>query len=359
MRVDLFDFDLPSDRIALRPAAPRDSARMLVIPAGAAPFEDRSVSDLPALLRPGDALVVNDTRVIHARLDGHRLRGETAAHVEATLIERLSANRWRVLARPAKKLGFGERLRFGARSSRSACSLGALEATVEDKGEGGEATLAFDLSGAVLDEAIEALGAMPLPPYIAGKRAADARDERDYQTVFASHAGAIAAPTAGLHFTPGLLDAVTAAGATLHRMTLHVGAGTFLPVKAERTEDHPMHYEECVLNAETAAALNAVRKRGGRIIAVGTTALRCLESAAQEDGTLQEYRARTNIFITPGYRWRVVDALLTNFHLPRSTLFMLVCALSGLERMRAAYAYAIRNGYRFYSYGDASLLFRK
>jgi S-adenosylmethionine:tRNA ribosyltransferase-isomerase len=358
MRVDLFDFDLPPERIALRPAVPRDSARLLVLPAGDAPFEDRSVCDLPRLLRPGDALVVNDTRVIHARLDGYRLRGENKARVEATLIERLSPNRWRVLARPAKKLGLGERLRFGAPSASNACLLGALEATVEDKGESGEAILAFDLSGPVLDQAIEALGAMPLPPYIAGKRPADDRDEGDYQTIFASEAGAVAAPTAGLHFTPQLLYALAAAEVALHRVTLHVGAGTFLPVKAERTEDHAMHYEECVLNSQTAAELNAVRENGGRIIAVGTTALRCLESAAQDDENLQEYRARTNIFITPGYRWRVVDALLTNFHLPRSTLFMLVCAFSGVERMRAAYTHAIESGYRFYSYGDASLLYR-
>ena len=357
MRVDLFDFELPPNAIALRPAVPRDSARMLVVPADARPFEDRRLRDLPLLLRAGDALVVNDTRVIHARLDGFRLRGENRAHVEATLIERLSPSHWRALARPAKKLGLGERLRFGA-DRESAGLIGALEARVAEKGEGGAVTLAFDREGPALDAAIEALGAMPLPPYIAGKRAADARDESDYQTLFARAPGAVAAPTAGLHFTPELLSAVAAAGVALHRVTLHVGAGTFLPVKAEDTEDHEMHYEQAMLGAETAAALNEIRAKGGRVVAIGTTALRCLESAAREDGTLAAYNARTNIFITPGYRFRVVDALLTNFHLPRSTLFMLVCAFSGFERMQAAYAHAIAHGYRFYSYGDACLLFR-
>jgi S-adenosylmethionine:tRNA ribosyltransferase-isomerase len=346
MRVDLFDFELPQDAIALRPAAPRDSARMLVVPVGAAPFNDLHVTDLPAMLRAGDALVVNDTRVISARLDGFRPRGETKAHIEATLIERLSPSHWRALARPAKKLRLGERVAFGV-----------LEASVEAKGEGGEITLAFDLADAALDAAIEAQGTMPLPPYIAGKRAADARDADDYQTFFAREPGAVAAPTAGLHFTPRLLAAVEAAGVGLHHVTLHVGAGTFLPVKAEDTADHEMHFEQATLSEETAAALNEVRARGGRIVAVGTTALRCLESAADENGLLKLFCARTNIFITPGYRFRAVDALLTNFHLPRSTLFMLVCAFSGYERMKAAYAHAIKNGYRFYSYGDACLLF--
>ena len=347
MRVDLFDFELPESAIALRPAFPRDSARLLVVPRGAAPFEDRGVGDLPQLLKPGDALVVNDTRVIHARLFGHRIRETNEARVEATLIERLSPNHWRVLARPAKKLALGERLRFGA-----------LEARVAEKGEGGEAILAFDVSGADLDDAIENLGVMPLPPYIAGKRPADAKDEADYQTMFAQNAGAVAAPTAGLHFTPALLEAVEGRGVAVHRVTLHVGAGTFLPVKTEDTNDHKMHHEEAFLDEKTAAALNAARAAGGRIVAVGTTALRCLESAAREDGRLAAYHDRTNIFITPGYRWRAVDALVTNFHLPRSTLFMLVCAFAGLNRMRAAYAHAIARGYRFYSYGDASLLFR-
>jgi len=358
MRVDLFDFDLPQEAIALRPAQPRDAARLLVAPSGDAPFQDLFVRDLPGLLRPGDALVVNDARVVHARLNGFRQRGETRAHVEATLIERLSPSRWRALARPAKKLAPGERVRFGTHQESPACLVAALGASVEAKGENGEVVLAFDLSGALLDEAIEALGAMPLPPYIASKRAADAHDEADYQTIFASAPGAVAAPTAGLHFTPELLRAVEAAGVAVHRLTLQVGAGTFLPVKAEDTDDHLMHYEDCALSAETAEALNAVRARGGRLVAVGTTALRCLESAAGEDALLRPYAARTNIFITPGYRFRAVDALMTNFHLPRSTLFMLVCAFCGTERMKAAYAHAIASGYRFYSYGDASLLFR-
>jgi S-adenosylmethionine:tRNA ribosyltransferase-isomerase len=358
MRVDLFDFELPQEAIALRPASPRDSARMLVVPANAARLEDRSVRDLPQLLRAGDALVVNDTRVIHARLEGLRQRGETRARVQATLIERLSQNSWRALARPAKKIGVGERLRFGAAHGAGACLLAALDARVEAKGDNGEVILVFDLAGPPLDEAVESLGAMPLPPYIAGKRAADARDETDYQTMFAREPGAVAAPTAGLHFTPELRAAVEAAGVSLHRVTLHVGAGTFLPVKAEDTERHVMHYETCALSAETAAALNAARARGGRVVAVGTTALRCLESAARGDGTLEEFRTSTNLFITPGYEFRAVDALLTNFHLPRSTLFMLVCAFSGCERMKTAYAHALAHGYRFYSYGDACLLFR-
>jgi S-adenosylmethionine:tRNA ribosyltransferase-isomerase len=355
MRVDLFDFELPQESIALRPAIPRDRARLLVVPVGGAPPRDHVMRDLPAMLRPGDALVVNDTRVIHARLSGHRQRGETRAHIEATLIERLSENCWRALVRPAKKLAPEERVRFGSGTEHGA---DFLEAVVEAKGESGEVTFAFDLSGDVLDKAIEALGAMPLPPYIAGKRSVDAQDESDYQTLFAREAGAVAAPTAGLHFTPALLATIEAAGVSLHRVTLHVGAGTFLPVKVEDTKDHEMHYEHATLSAETAAALNEVHARGGRIVAVGTTALRCLESAAREDGVLEAYSARTNIFITPGYRFRAIDILLTNFHLPRSTLFMLVCAFCGMDRMKAAYAHAIKSGYRFYSYGDACLLFR-
>lgn len=358
MRVDIFDFELPPERIALRPASPRDSARMLVVPPDGG-LADRAVSDLPALLRPGDALVVNDTRVIHARLSGFRTRGETRAHIEATLIERIADDRWRALARPAKKLAPGERVRFGAAAESGACSAAALDASVVEKGENGEVVFAFDLSGATLDETIENLGAMPLPPYIAGRRAADAQDEQDYQTLFASRAGAVAAPTAGLHFTPRLLEDLRARGVALHRVTLHVGAGTFLPVKAEDTEQHEMHAEWGSLDEETAAALNATRAKGGRIVAVGTTALRCLESAAAESGELRVFRGKTAIFITPGYRFRAVDALLTNFHLPRSTLFMLVSAFSGLERMKAAYAHAIGAGYRFYSYGDACLLLRE
>ncbi|MGJ0509446.1 MAG: tRNA preQ1(34) S-adenosylmethionine ribosyltransferase-isomerase QueA [Methylocystis sp.] len=356
MRVDLFDFDLPQDRIALRPAEPRDSGRLLVVaPAGS--FEDRLVRDLPSFLRQGDVLVVNDTRVIHARLSGKRIRGELSAGVEATLIERLDASRWRALMRPAKKLQEGDLIRFG-RETDGACLLGGLDAHVDARGDEGEITLRFDLSGPALDEAIEAAGDMPLPPYIAGKRAADARDEADYQTVFAREAGAVAAPTAGLHFTPQLLAALEAQGVALHRVTLHVGAGTFLPVKAEDTDAHRMHEEFARIDAATAEALNNARAKGGRIVAVGTTALRTLESAATPEGRILPYVARTSIFITPGYRFRATDMLITNFHLPRSTLFMLVSAFCGLDRMKAAYAHAIARGYRFYSYGDASLLYR-
>lgn len=352
MRVDLFDFDLPPECVALRPVEPRDGARMLVVPP-CGDVEDRIVRDLPSYLRAGDALVVNDTRVIHARLSGKRIRGDLSAGVEATLIERLDAARWRALMRPAKKLHLHDEIRFAPHGGDT-----SLIAHVDEKGSDGEITLRFALSGPALDAAIEAAGDMPLPPYIAGKRAADARDESDYQTVFARESGAVAAPTAGLHFTPPLLDALAAKGVTLYRVTLHVGAGTFLPVKAEDTQSHKMHAEYARIDAETAQALNAARAKGGRIVAVGTTALRTLESAATPEGLLAPYASRTSIFITPGYRFRAVDVLMTNFHLPRSTLFMLVSAFCGLDRMKAAYAHAISNGYRFYSYGDASLLFR-
>ncbi|WP_330084824.1 tRNA preQ1(34) S-adenosylmethionine ribosyltransferase-isomerase QueA [Methylocystis iwaonis] len=360
MRVDLFDFELPQDRIALRPVEPRDGARMLVVPPSGS-FEERIVRDLLSYLRPGDALVINDTRVIHARLSGKRIRGELSAGVEATLIERLDASRWRALMRPAKKLVVGDEVRFFRHFVADAPlndEAASLVAHVEAKGAEGEITLSFALSGPALDAAIEALGEMPLPPYIAGKRAADERDETDYQTVFAREAGAVAAPTAGLHFTPALLSEIEAMGVTLHRVTLHVGAGTFLPVKAEDTDAHKMHEEFARIDAATADALNAARSGGGRIIAVGTTALRTLESAASEEGMVFPYAARTSIFITPGYKFRATDMLLTNFHLPRSTLFMLVCAFCGVDRMKSAYAHAIANGYRFYSYGDASLLYR-
>ncbi|MBI1868850.1 MAG: tRNA preQ1(34) S-adenosylmethionine ribosyltransferase-isomerase QueA [Methylocystis sp.] len=359
MRVSLFNFDLPQHAIALRPARPRDSARMLVVRPNDLALEDRLVGDLPALLAPGDALVVNDTRVIHARLYGHRRRGDNTARIEATLIERVSASRWRALARPAKKLACGERVRFGAAPERGVRLVAPLDASVSEKGENGEVVFAFDVAGAALDRAIEALGAMPLPPYIAGQRDADARDEDDYQTLFARNAGAVAAPTAGLHFTPQLVAALRACGVALYKVTLHVGAGTFLPVKAEDTSDHEMHAEQGLVSEATAVALNETRAAGGRVVAVGTTALRCLETAARQDGSIKAFSGKTAIFITPGYRFRAVDALLTNFHLPRSTLFMLVAAFAGLDRMKAAYAHAIDAGYRFYSYGDACLLFRK
>jgi S-adenosylmethionine:tRNA ribosyltransferase-isomerase len=355
MRVDEFDFDLPPERIALHPASPRDSARLLVVaPDGS--LADRTVADLLDYIRPGDALVVNDTKVIAARLDGIRVRGDAVAHIEATLIKRLDDSRWQALVRPAKKLNVGERVRFGEEAESMACLLAALDAEVEEKGEGGEVTLAFAFSGAALDEAIDRLGQAPLPPYIAARRRPSEADRRDYQTIFAHEAGAVAAPTAGLHFTDDLIARIKARGATIHRVTLHVGAGTFLPVKAEETEAHRLHAEWGRVDEATAAALNEARARGGRIIAVGTTSLRLLESAADESGRLAPFSGETSIFITPGYRFRAVDALMTNFHLPRSTLFMLVAAFSGLETMKRAYAHAIAAGYRFYSYGDACLL---
>jgi S-adenosylmethionine:tRNA ribosyltransferase-isomerase len=355
MRVDLFDFDLPPERIALRPADPRDSARMLVVRGGA--LEDRRVRDLPDFLRAGDALVVNDTRVIPARLNGIRARGENIARVEATLVRREGSNLWRALAKPAKRIAAGDRIRFGEASESMACLLAALDADVIERTEG-EILLSFHLDGAALDEAIERLGHMPLPPYIAARRPDDDRDSGDYQTMFAREPGAVAAPTAGLHFTPDLLARIEARGVSVHRVTLHVGAGTFLPVKADDTDAHVMHSEWGDVSPQTAEALDAVREKGGRVVAVGTTALRILESAADAQGRIHAFSGETAIFITPGYRFRAVDALLTNFHLPRSTLFMLVSAFAGLETMQAAYAHAIAENYRFYSYGDACLLLR-
>ncbi|MEA2935956.1 MAG: S-adenosylmethionine:tRNA ribosyltransferase-isomerase [Variibacter sp.] len=357
MRTDLFDFDLPAERIALRPAEPRDAARLLVVNPGASPeFDDRSIRDLPNLLRPGDALVFNDTKVIHARLHGRRLGPEgEGPRIEATLHKRLDGSRWLAFVRPAKKLRAGDIVRFG--DEGRVCFLGQLDATVEAKGEGGEVTLAFAFHGPALDQAVEERGDMPLPPYIASRRAPDEQDRTDYQTMFAREEGSVAAPTAGLHFTPGLRERLRQSGISEHFVTLHVGAGTFLPVKAEDTDAHAMHAEWGSIDEETATALNETRARGGRIVAVGSTALRLLETAAQ-DGVLRPFAGETAIFITPGYRFRAVDLMLTNFHLPRSTLFMLVAAFGGLQRMRRAYAHAITSGYRFYSYGDACLLHR-
>ena len=355
MRTDLFDFELPAERIALRPAVPRDSARMLVVEAGGA-LHDRVISDLPQWLKPGDQLVVNDTRVIPAQLSGRRLGRQTEPRIEATLIKRLDGSRWQALVRPAKKLVRGDVVRFG--NEGKVCLLGHLDAEVEDKAEEGAVTLAFSFHGPALDQAIADLGRAPLPPYIASKRAADERDAADYQTMFAVREGAVAAPTAGLHFTPGLEAALRQHGVAVHRITLHVGAGTFLPVKADDTGGHKMHSEWGTIQIETAEALNAARKRGGRVVAVGTTSLRLLESAVAESGEFKSFEGETAIFITPGYRFRAVDILLTNFHLPRSTLFMLVSAFSGLETMKQAYGHAVESGYRFYSYGDACLLFR-
>ena len=355
MRVDLFDFDLPSDRIALRPASPRDAARLLVVRPGERP-EDRVVRDLPELLQPGDALVFNDTRVIPAQLEGIRDRAGQMASISATLHRRLADNRWLAFVRGAKKLQPGDLIRFG--ETPEACLLSAVHATVVSKDDDG-VVFEFEFSGAYLDEAVARVGHIPLPPYIASKRPEDAQDRADYQTVYARDEGSVAAPTAGLHFTPDLLQRLKARGIGLHFLTLHVGAGTFLPVKSEDTADHRMHPEYGLVTAGTAAALNAVRGAGGRIVAVGTTSLRLLESAVDDDGTIRPFAAETSIFITPGYRFRAVDVLVTNFHLPRSTLFMLVSAFAGLGTMRAAYDRAIATGYRFYSYGDGSLLFRE
>ena len=340
MRVDLFDFELPAERIALRPARPRDAAAMLVVDAGGT-LNDRTVRDLPDLLRSGDVLVFNDTRVIPAQLEGQR--GE--ARIGATLHKRIDLRRWQAFVRNGKRLREGDAIIFPA----------DVVAVSEARHADGSWTLAF--AG---DEPVEVLleraGRMPLPPYIAGRRMTDEADREDYQTIFARQPGAVAAPTAALHFTQELLSALDAAGIGRETLTLHVGAGTFLPVKADDTADHAMHAEWGRIEPETAERLNAVRAAGGRIIAVGTTSLRLLESAASEDGTIRPFAGDTSIFITPGYSFRAVDGLMTNFHLPRSTLFMLVSAMMGLERMQAAYGHAIACGYRFYSYGDASLL---
>lgn len=348
MRVDEFDFELPEELIALRPARPRDSARMLVVGPAPDALADRGVRDLPAYLREGDLLVFNDTRVIPARLFGVRRRGEAEAKIETLLHKREGGDLWRAFARPAKRLKPGETIDFPA----------GLSAILEERGEGGEVLLRFSASGPALDEAIARAGEMPLPPYIARKRGTDEADLSDYQTLFARELGAVAAPTAGLHFTPELLAAVEAKGVSTVRLTLHVGAGTFLPVAAETTEAHKMHAEWGEVTPEEAEAINRTRERGGRIVPVGTTSLRLLESAAAEDGRVAPFRGETDIFITPGYRFRSVDMLMTNFHLPRSTLFMLVSALRSLDEMKRAYAHAVAARYRFYSYGDACLIHR-
>jgi S-adenosylmethionine:tRNA ribosyltransferase-isomerase len=340
MDVDLFDFDLPAECIALRPVRPRDAAKMLVAVGDAAP-SDRHVHDLPALLRAGDVLVFNDTRVIPAQLEGRR--GD--ARVGATLHKRIDLRRWQAFVRNAKRLRVGDTIAFPA----------DVVAIAETRHEDGSWTLAFPGDEAV-EVLLERAGQMPLPPYIAGKRATDAADRSDYQTMFAREDGAVAAPTASLHFTPDLVAALDAAGVKRETLTLHVGAGTFLPVKAQDTADHRMHAEWGRIDEATADRLNAARAAGGRLIAVGTTSLRLLESAAGEDGTIAKFEGDTSIFITPGYRFRAIDGLMTNFHLPKSTLFMLVSALMGLERMKGLYAHAIEHGYRFYSYGDSSLL---
>src|SRR5262245_4407300 len=356
MRTDLFDFELPGDRIALRPVAPRDAARLLVVRPGApVQFDDRSFGDLPDLLRPGDALVVNDSKVIPARLRGRRLgRGATEPAIEATLHQRLDGSRWRAFVKPAKRLSPGDVVRFG--DEGKVCFLGQLDATVEAKAERGEVTLAFAFHGPVLDQAVDERGAMPPPPYI--RTGPGEPGPTRYQTMVAQTEGSVAAPTAGLHFTDSVMSPLAARGISLHKVTLHVGAGTFLPVKAPDTAAHRMHAERGSVTSQTADALNRVRRAGGRIVAAGSTSLRLLETAGGNGGVIHPFEGETALFITPGYRFRAVDVMMTNFHLPRSTLFMLVAAFCGLEVMKRAYAHAIREGYRFYSYGDACLLFR-
>jgi S-adenosylmethionine:tRNA ribosyltransferase-isomerase len=339
MRVDLFDFDLPPDRIAQRPVSPRDAARLLHVRADG--LEDKTVRDLPDLLCAGDLLVFNDTRVIPARLVG--MRG--AAKVSVTLHQTLGLDTWRVFAKPAKRLRSGDRIQFAP----------DFTAEVAERGPTGDVVLRFDRGGVELIAALHDYGAMPLPPYIRGG-IADAQDRSDYQTLFAREEGAVAAPTAALHFTPALMDALKAHGVDTAMLTLHVGAGTFLPVKSDDTDDHVMHEEVGVLTNSVADKIAATRRAGGRVVAVGTTSLRLLESAAGEDGVVRPFAGATSIFITPGYRFKAVDLLLTNFHLPRSTLFMLVSAFAGLDRMKAAYQHAIASAYRFYSYGDCCLL---
>jgi len=343
MKVDLFDFELPQERIALRPVRPRDAARMLVVRGGDAPFEDRGVRDLPQLLAPRDVLVFNDTRVIPAQLEGRRADGE--ARIGATLHKRIDLRRWQAFLRNAKRVKVGDQLIFG----------GGVCAIAEARHEDGSLTLFFEGEEPV-EVLLDRAGTMPLPPYIASKRGIDRQDFEDYQTMFAREEGAVAAPTASLHFTPRLVEAIDAAGIGRATLTLHVGAGTFMPVKADDTDDHRMHAEFGRIPQETADRLNAARAAGGRIIAVGTTVLRLLESAVDESGIIQPFAGDTAIFITPGYKLKAVDGLMTNFHLPKSTLMMLVSALMGRERMLAAYAHAIASGYRFYSYGDSSLL---
>lgn len=348
MRVDGFDFDLPPARIALEPAAPRDASRLLHVTATS--VSDRMMCDLPSLLRPGDMLVTNDTKVIPAQLFGKRTARDGASQnvaIDVTLHKDLGRNRWRAFARPAKRLRAGDIIKFSDE----------LTASVERR-DGAEAILVFDAKGAPFLEVLARTGVMPLPPYIARTRPADDRDNKNYQTIFAKEDGSVAAPTAGLHFTEDLLAALAQAGVTCTAITLHVGAGTFLPVTVEDTDNHHMHAEWGEITTDQATAINATRAKGGRIIAVGTTALRLLESAADEDGVIHPFAQETDIFITPGYKFKAVDCLMTNFHLPRSTLFMLVCAFAGAGRMKAAYAHAIEQEYRFYSYGDACLLER-
>jgi S-adenosylmethionine:tRNA ribosyltransferase-isomerase len=357
MRVSEFDFDLPQDRVALQPVEPRDAARLLLVDP-AAGLRDLHVHDLTAILTSKDVLVVNDTRVIPARLRGLRRREASAIKVEAMLHKRQDAETWLAFARPVKKLAIGDVIIFGKwQDDVFPLSESVLEAIVQDKLQGGEIVLRFSSGGTTLDGMIAKIGEMPLPPYIASKRRTGARDERDYQTIFAAHSGAVASPTAGLHFTDTLLDKLKRHGVQIAPITLHVGAGTFLPVTAEDTSGHQMHSEYGEISEKTAGILNNVRKEGGRIISVGTTSLRVLEASVKQDRTFSAWRGDIDLFITPGFVFRAVDVLMTNFHLPKSTLFMLVSAFSGLDLMREAYQHAIDRHYRFYSYGDACLLF--
>lgn len=350
MDVDLFDFELPEENIALRPLPHREQAKLLYV-ANDSSLKDLHVSDLINLVTAGDAIVFNDTKVIPARLEGVRYRGGGQANISVTLHMRVSAGSWKVFLRPAKRLKIGETIIF----SKGSCQL---EAVVEEKKDDGEVLLSFSKKAAELDLAIASLGYMPLPPYIASKRHEDEQDKLDYQTIFARNDGAVAAPTAGLHFTPELIKQIEAKGTKIFFVTLHVGAGTFLPVKVDDTKDHKMHEEVGIIDQKTADGLNAIKKSGGRIISVGTTPLRLLESATDDNGMLHAWSGGTDIFITPGYKFRFVDRLMTNFHLPRSTLFMLVCAFCGLQTMKNAYSHAIEHQYRFYSYGDTSFLER-
>lgn len=354
MNVDQFDFTLPEANIALRPAEPRGNSRLLVVQPGEQ-AQDRQFSDLLDFLRPGDGLVFNDTRVIPAQFTGVRVRNGVSAQISVTLHRRLDGHIWVAFAKGAKKVKIGETISFG--NPDRGCLEGVLDAVVSAKGEGGEIELTFELSGPALDTAMMGIGQMPLPPYIASKRQQDSRDLVDYQTVYAENDGAVAAPTAGLHFDAEMLNRLNEMGVSQHYVTLHVGAGTFLPVKAEDTVDHKMHFENGFVDCATAEELNGIRQRGGRIVSVGTTSLRLLESAIDDDGNFEMWQGATDIFITPGYKFKAVDLLITNFHLPRSTLFMLVSAFSGMKQMQNAYTHAIDNDYRFYSYGDSSLLF--
>lgn len=353
--LDDFDFVLPEELIALEPAAVRDRSRLLHV-AGAGDFREGCFANLADFFEAGDVVVLNDSRVLPAALSGVRQRGAGQARVHCNLHKRLSAHEWLAFAKPFKRLDVGDVLSFGG--SGAVCTMGALTGRIAEKRSGGEVLIAFDCSGAPLDEQLALVGDMPLPPYIAGRRPANDQDRISYQTVYADVEGSVAAPTAGLHFTEGLLEVLDAKGVIIKKVTLHVGAGTFLPVKSERISEHKMHSEWGVVSADCVAAIKQARADGRRVTAVGTTSLRLLESAARESGELQPFEGDTDIFITPGFQFRVVDRMITNFHLPKSTLFMLVSAFAGLSTMQAAYAHAISAGFRFYSYGDACFLER-